>query len=265
MSRKDSKKAEPSAPKPFILFSFDGAVMYTEPAILATYRQVFEQLGKGKELPSHDEQEILRLPETEVFRKYLPEVDPSRALDLYNDYQSRHLIDLIQPMPGVTDLLIWLKKHDYTIGIVSARNRSMIVDLLQHTGIFSFFDIIIGTAGHDLERSDAILKACRLANAQSCIFITDSANNILAGIASGTFTVGIVSHPSKTEALSLAGADFLTKDYHQIQRLIQGEPYWLAYTLLYPEVIASMQQEAKKRQEKEEKKQKKKKEKKEKK
>lgn len=248
------KNIKTDTAKPFILFSFDGAVMYTEPAILATYRHVFEKLGNGMELQPQNEQEILRSSEKEVFEKYLPETDTMKALQMYNTYQSSHLIDMIQPMHGVRDLLLWLKRKEYTIGIVSARDRNIIVDLLQHTGIFEFFDIIIGTAGHNLQRSDAILKACKLANAQSCIFITDSANNILAGIASGAFTIGIVSHPERTEALSEAGAGFLTKDYHQIKKLIQGEPFWLAYTLLYPEVIERMQMEAQKRQEKEEKK-----------
>lgn len=87
MSKKPNtvKNIKTDAAKPFILFSFDGAVMYTEPAILATYRHVFEKLGNGMELQPQNEQEILRSSEKEVFEKYLPEVDTMKALEMYNE------------------------------------------------------------------------------------------------------------------------------------------------------------------------------------
>jgi phosphoglycolate phosphatase-like HAD superfamily hydrolase len=232
---KKLRKMEKKAPKPAVLFSFDGAVMETEPAMAATYRHVFAVFGTGQEMTAENTQEIIRGDTADVLAKYLPKADQARAMEEFSNYQSRHLIDLIQPMHGVTDLLIWLKENDYKVGIVSARQRSEIIELLRHTDIDSYFDVIIGSAGHLDERSDAILKCCRLMDAKSCVFITDSVSNIMAGVADGCFTIGIVTHPSRTISLSEAGAGFLTKDYKEIRKLLEGEPLWLAYSLNYDE------------------------------
>lgn len=263
MSKKEDKqfeKMEKNAEKPAVLFSFDGAIVETEPAMLATYRHVFALYGKGNEITPDNEQEIVRGNTEEVLRKYLPaKADIRRAVDEFDSYQNNHLIDLIQPMHGCPDLLKWLKKEGYKTGIVSARERSTIVELLRHVDIETYFDVIIGNAGHLEERADAILKACRLMHAKSCVFVTDSAGNISAGTQAGCFTIGIVSHPSRTEALSYAGAGFLTKDYKEIRKLLEGDPMWLAYQLNYPEeVLKKMKKEekAKKKAEKKERKEK---------
>lgn len=232
---KQLRKMEKKAPRPAVIFSFDGAVMETEPAMAATYRHVFAVFGTGREMTPENFQEIIRGNTADILAKYLPKADTAQALEEFSSYQSRHLIDLIQPMRGVTDLLVWLKDNGYKTGIVSARKRSEIVELLRHTDIDSYFDVIIGSAGHLDERSDALLKCCHLMDAKSCVFITDSASNIMAGVADGCFTIGIVSHPSRTIDLQEAGAGFLTKDYKEIRKLLEGEPLWLAYSLNYDE------------------------------
>lgn len=251
---KELKKLEENAEKPFILFSFDGAVMDTEPAIIATYHQIFDMYGKEDFITADNEQEIIRAGEEDVFKKYLPTQDTRKCVEAYNSYQRNHLIDLIQPMKGAPAFLEWLKANGYKVGIVSARERSIVVELLRHTSLDVFIDIIIGSAGHLDERADAILTACRLANAKTCVFITDSSGNIRSGTEVGCFTIGIVSHPARTKALSEAGAGFLTKDYKEIKKLLKGEPMWLAYELMYPEdVEKAMKKAAKKAKKAEEK------------
>ena len=71
--------------------------------------------------------------------------------------------------------------------------------------------------------------------AQSCVFITDSSRNLTAGQAAGTFNIGIVTRPERTATMVEAGADFLTGDYKEVFKLLNGEPLWLAYQLNYPE------------------------------
>ncbi|MDD6561463.1 MAG: HAD hydrolase-like protein [Lactimicrobium massiliense] len=231
---KKLKKAERNAKKPAILFSFDGAVMDTEPAILATYRHVFAVHGKDILTPDNQE-EIQRAPIMDVMKKYLPEEDPRRCAAEYDSYEQNHLIDLIQPMHGVRDFLIWLKKNNYKVGIVSARERSSVVELLRHTDLVTMFDVIIGSAGNLEDRADSILTACKLMDADTCIFITDSSHNVRAASSAGCFTIGIVSTGSRTLPMKESGADFLTKDFKEIKKLLEGEPLWLAYQVIQPE------------------------------
>ena len=251
ISEKELKKMQKNARKPAVLFSFDGAIMDTENAIMATYRHVFAVYNKEITGNVSTEEDLVRCDPEDIFTQYLPKADPEEALHEFNSYEHDHLIDLIRPMHGVQDLLIWLKENGYKVGIVSARERSDVVEYLRHTDIDAYIDVILGRSGYGATRTESILTACQLMDADSCIFITDSARNLQSGAQAGTFNIGIVTKPERTEALVEAGADFLTRDYKEIRKLMEGEPLWLAYTLTYPEEVQKQRVKKRKAEKKE--------------
>ena len=252
--KKDKKyrKLEKKAEKPAILFSFDGTVMDTEAAILATYRHIFANYGIGDALSGDRGLAVLDKPVDEVLHEYLPDEDLNQLTDDYNSWQETHLINLIQPMKGIRELLEWLKKKGYKVGIASTRMRESIVTLLEHTQLMQYFDVIIGARKQNSSHVhlDAILTACRLMQAKRCIFIGDSAADIDAGIRAGAYTIGYVSNPAKSQLIIETGPDFVTTDFSQVKKLLQGEALWLAYELIDPEKEAQEQAEAEKKAEK---------------
>lgn len=256
ISEKELKKMQKHAAKPAALFSFDGAIMDTENAIMATYRHVFAVYEKEITTDVTKEEDLVRCDPEDIFKNYLPHVDTQEALHEFNSYEHDHLIDLIRPMHGGKDLLVWLKKNGYQVGIVSARDRNAVVAYLRHTDLDSYIDVILGKSGYGATRTEAILMCCQLMHADSCIFITDSARNLQSGAQAGTFNIGIVTKPERTAALVEAGADFLTRDYKEIRKLMEGEPLWLAYTLQYPEEVLRQRKKAEKKALKERKKKK---------
>lgn len=256
--KKDKKyrKLEKKAEKPAILFSFDGTVMDTEAAILATYRHIFADYGIGDALSGDRGLAVLDKPVDEVLHEYLPDENLDKLTDEYNSWQETHLINLIQPMKGIRELLEWLKKKGYTVGIASTRMRESIVTLLEHTQLMQYFDVIIGAKKQNSSHVhlDAILTACRLMHAHRCIFIGDSAADIDAGMRAGAYTIGYVSNPAKSQLIIETGPDFVTTDFAQVKKLLQGEALWLAYELIDPEKEAAEQAKAEKKAKKKEKK-----------
>lgn len=256
--KKDKKyrKLEKKAEKPAILFSFDGTVMDTEAAILATYRHIFADYGIGDALSGDRGLAVLDKPVDEVLHEYLPDENLDKLTDEYNSWQETHLINLIQPMKGIRELLEWLKKKGYTVGIASTRMRESIVTLLEHTQLMQYFDVIIGAKKQNSSHVhlDAILTACRLMQARRCIFIGDSAADIDAGMRAGAYTIGYVSNPAKSQLIIETGPDFVTTDFAQVKKLLQGEALWLAYELIDPEKEAEEQAKAEKKAKKKEKK-----------
>ena len=236
--KKSLKKMEEKEGRPAVLLSFDGTIMDTEPAVLATYRHVFAVYGK-KRVKEKDIPVLLSDTVDTVVKKFFPAKDCKAAEAEYMDYQNDHLIDLIQPMKGSIKLLKWLKENGYKIGIVSSRERSSIVDLLQHFNMGQYPNVIIGHAGDGIEgtRSDSILTACRLMNTKHCVYITDTGSNIISGQQAGAFTVGFMSGTDRTAEFIDAGPDFMTGSFKEIKKLLQGEPLWLAYNICYPEVL----------------------------
>ena len=149
MNKKDKKfrKMEQEAPRPAVLFDFDGTLMDTDIAVIAAYREIFDRYKKGMEFTREVESEALTTVPEVMMKKYFPEQDPKAMVAEYRAYQDYHLRDLIQPMKGVVDFLIWLKESGYKVGIVSVKERSAVMDLLEHSNMAQLIDVVIGNAG----------------------------------------------------------------------------------------------------------------------
>jgi HAD superfamily hydrolase (TIGR01549 family) len=240
MSKKDKKKVSKRLLKrqkevgtPAIVFNFDGTVMNTGPANIASYRHVFAKYHKAAEFTPDLQQEVVGQPIVEMMKRFFPD-RLEEAVEEYRSYQHYHLRDLIQPMPGIVDLLIWLKENNYKVGIVSSRSRDSIVNILEHHGMMNYVDVIIAhyyQHGYDTDAA-SLRKICQLLKKKCCIYIGDTPDDIICGHEVGAFTIAYASNRRLLYQIIEAGPDFVTADYKQVRKLIDGEPYWLAYELI---------------------------------
>lgn len=222
--------------KPVIVLSFDGTVMDTEPAIIATYRELFDRHNKNDMFTKEIQLAALDDSVRSVMEYCFPEEDVNRMVQEYNSWQRNHLSDLIQPMHGVKDFLKWLKKHGYKVATVSTRERSSVVELLEHARMMQYFDVVIGGKKSKKNETvtDALFTALRLLDAKTCVYVSDSAADIMAGKDAGVFTVGFASNHEKAKSIVEEGPDFATADILQVKKLLKGEALWLAYEIHYP-------------------------------
>lgn len=249
MKKNNKKDVTKQQEKPVILFSFDGTIMDTEPAIIATYRELFDRHNKNDMFTKEIQLAALDDSVSSVMQYCFPEEDTKKMVAEYNSWQRNHLIDLIQPMKGVKDLLIWLKKHEYKIATVSTRERSSVIELLEHAHMLEFFDVIIGgkkSKKGEVE-TDSLFTALKLLDAKYCVYIGDSASDIMTGRDAGVFTVGYASNPDKAKSIVEEGPDFATADILQVKKLLKGEALWMAYEIQYPNAEEIAKKEAKKK------------------
>lgn len=222
-----------NAPKPAVIFDFDGTLMDTDSADIVSYRALFDKYKRAKKLTPAVEDEILNLSSEKVMEKYFPDKNAKKLIKEFDAYQNQHLTDLIQPMHGVTRLLGWLKDNGYKTAVISYRSQKNLTELLATRGLTESFDAIVGTKkAKDTELvPDDIIRVCDFVKAEHCIYISSNPNNIEAAKKAGAYTVAYVSDSSRTNSLIEAQADFNTADMGQISKLAAGEPYWLAYEL----------------------------------
>ncbi len=236
---------------PAVIFSFDGTIMDTEPAIFASYRQMFEQFGKGRRFTAEEEERVIGQSSVKMLREFFPDDNVDEIIKEYRQYQDYHLSDLIQPMPGVEDFLKWLKHNDYPVAIISSRNRASIINMLEHTGLMPYIDVIIAstTKDHEFSGSESMRMAGKLLKKKCCIYIGHTAAHVLNGHLVGAFTVAYNSNPKMLYEIIDAGPDFVTADYKQIRKLLEGEPLWLAYELFAQEMESAGKQPEPKQEE----------------
>lgn len=223
--------------KPVIVLSFDGTVMDTEPAIIATYRELFDRHHKNELFTKEIQLAALDDSVYSVMEYCFPEENPNKMVQEYNSWQRNHLSDLIQPMHNIKDFLKWLKKHDYKVATVSTRERSSVVELLEHARMMQYFDVVIGGKKSKKNEivTDALFTALHLLDAKTCVYVSDSAADIMAGKDAGVFTVGFARNHEKAKSIVEEGPDFATADILQVKKLLKGEALWLAYQIQYPE------------------------------
>ena len=226
---------------PAVIFSFDGTVMDTEPAIFASYRQMFSQFGNGRRFTAKEEERVIGQPSVKMLQEFFPDDDVDKVIKEYRTYQYYHLSDLIQPMPGIRDFLKWLKENNYPVAIISSRNRSSIMNMLEHAGLMQYIDVIIASATkeHEFSGSESLRMASKHKKKKVCIYVGHTAAHILNGHLVGAFTIAYNSNPKMLYEIIEAGPDFVTADYKQIRKLLEGEPLWLAYEIYEPEPAAA--------------------------
>ena len=232
------RRREKEVGRPAVVFSFDGTVMDTEPAIFASYREMFWKFGGGRRFTEAEEERVIGQPSVKMLKEFFPDQDEDEVLKEYRTYQLYHLSDLIQPMPGAVDFLKWLSEEGYPIGIISSRNRATIVSMLEHAGISQYVDVIIASSArdHEFSGSEALRRACKLLKKKCCIYVGHTPTHILNGHLVGAFTIAYNSNPKTLYQIVDAGPDFVTADFKQLKKLLTGEPYWLAYELFDEEV-----------------------------
>lgn len=231
------RKRQEEVGLPAIIFSFDGTVMDTEPAIFASYRQMFSLFGNGRRFTEKEEERVVGQPSVKMLEEFFPDEDIDHVMKEYRMYQYYHLSDLIQPMPGIRDFLKWLKDNGYPVGIISSRNRASIVNMLEHAGLMQYIDVIIAstTKEHEFSGSQSLRMCAKLLKKKVCIYIGHTPTHILNGHMVGVFTIAFNSNPKMLYQIIETGPDFVTADYKQIRKLLKGQPLWFAYEIYEPE------------------------------
>ena len=250
MGKKDKKekKLEAAAPKPAVIFDFDGTLMDTAPAVLASYRYVLEKHGKSEMFTKEYENVAADISIHSVLKEFFPEKDVPKVAEEVLSYQRSHLIDLIQPTKEVEELLHWLKKEEFKIGVLSSRERNAIVELLKDKDMANDIDVIIGGVDRmsDKPYCEELLTECRLMGAEHCIYISDDVLNLSLAKSTGAFTVAYIRDGSKTGLFVEVGPDFMTASMKQVKKIIKSDPLWLAYDLYQPEAEEAEKPKAKK-------------------
>ncbi|MBO7702898.1 MAG: HAD hydrolase-like protein [Solobacterium sp.] len=230
-------KKQKETGNPAVIFSFDGTVMDTEPAIFASYRHLFSKFGKGRRFGPKEEEMVMGQSSVRMVKEFFPKDDDEEILKEYRLYQSYHLADLIQPMAGIKDFVKYLKEKGYPTAIISSRSRSSIMTMLEHTGLAPYFDVIIASSSkdHEFTGPEALLRAAKLLKRKCCIYIGHTPTHIQNGRSLGLFTIAYDSNPKQLYEIIDAGPDFVTADYRQVRKLLEGDPLWLAYEIIEPQ------------------------------
>ncbi|WP_456279398.1 HAD family hydrolase [Bacillus sp. AK128] len=177
-----------------IIFDFDGTLADTLPVCFYAFQAVFKTFD-NKEVTPDEIKAMFGPSETGIIRKNLMDTNPDKAIELYYEKYSEKHQELVIEIEEIKDLLLFLKKEGYKLGIVTGKaSRSLIISL-DCLNMNDLFDVII--TGDDVTipkpHPEGLNKALAQLNIKNkdAIFLGDSDADILAGKQANVHTIGV--------------------------------------------------------------------------
>lgn len=110
----------------------------------------------------------------------------AKASDWFWDYIEKNGLPV---KPGVRELLDWLQKQGFRVGLASSTRRSTVLNHLEQAGIREYFSVIVtgDMVEHSKPRPDIYLLACDQLGTEpaQAYAIEDSPNGIRSAYAAG--------------------------------------------------------------------------------
>jgi phosphoglycolate phosphatase len=135
-----------------------------------------------------------------------------------------------RPTPGAADLITTATQTGRTVTVVTNNSGAAVAYYLVRHHLDQYVGKIVGRDDPD----PALMKpspyqvryAVGLLQAEpaECVFIGDSATDVLAGLLGGVAVIGYANEPGKAEALSQTGARAVVTDLAEIATALRNAP-----------------------------------------
>ncbi|WP_407453268.1 HAD family hydrolase [Methanobrevibacter sp.] len=190
-----------------VIFDMDGTLIDSQRICIPAWDWAGEKqgiCGMGKHIPA-----VCGMNKTS-WSKYVLDIYPNIDIDRFNDEARQYCIDNLDVkfMPGIEQLLTFLKKNNIKMALASGSSRQSVNHHLKAVDAEKYFEVIM--SGEDVIRSkpdpEIFLKTAELMGIQpkDCFVFEDSQNGVKAANAAGMKCIGIpdiVDFPSNIEDL----------------------------------------------------------------
>lgn len=189
------------------IFDLDGTLVDSDLALLEAWKYGLNVLGKGIE-----DRNITRyfgMSSADIARLLLK--DDSNNVDtlvrLKEDFLDTNWKELIKPIPGVVEVLVYLNQCRVKCAVASSNLKRRIEVILKGFDLARYFNVIVGR--DEVEKGkpypDLVVEAARRLDlpTSDCFYIGDSIYDIKAGKNAGSKTVLLVYRPINVKSLEV--------------------------------------------------------------
>jgi HAD superfamily hydrolase (TIGR01509 family) len=193
-----------------ILFDMDGVLMDSEPLHLRATQ--FALGDRARSYTERDNRAFFGATDAEMFRALRILFDLDASTDDLVRRKREHLVSLVRTegraLPGVPDVLLWLRASGLRLGLVSASPRPVIDAILDAVRLGGAFETLV--SGDEVPRGkpapDGYLMAARrlAVDPERCFVVEDTRNGVLAAKAAGMAVAAVPGPATSHEDFSTA-------------------------------------------------------------
>lgn len=224
------RKWTKSNKKPILLFDLDGTLLDTEPAIIETYRRLYEKYLPNEEFTREKQLAVLGPSLKEMFSKLFAGHDTEALIDEYRVINKEIHPEFVRPMKNAKELLESLKQQGYRLGIVSTKKQDVVRYGLSLFDLEDYFEVILGETDVKCGKPnpEGILKACEMLKEghDSCVYVGDSATDIQAAKNAGVFSIGYIFNEERKQKLLDSKPNRVIDDLMEIEEILKEDHPW---------------------------------------
>lgn len=203
-----------------VIFDMDGVIIDTEPLydqhMLSYLPSLGISVGKGYLEQFRGTNIIYQWTKIKKDFKLHPSVEDlgQRARNSYYQFLKK---SLLEPTPGIVNLIHALQNHQYKIALVSSASQRRINLILRKLSMKNVFPIVI--CGDDVKRSkpnpDIYLKAAELLSMDptDCVVIEDAMNGVRSAKAAG---MKVIAYKATHNKQDLSKADIIINHFKDV-------------------------------------------------
>ncbi len=210
------------------LFDLDGTLIDSVELIMSSFRHTM-QTHLGEVRGERDWRSGFGTPLRTQLAKFARSTDEVRAMTAtYVAFTDRHHDAMVEPYPGIQDVLSTLRRSETRLGIVTSKSRRATLRGLEVCGLDGYFDVCITVDDVDPDQSKPhpapVIAALEQLSAphRGTVFIGDSPHDVAAGRAAGVRTAAALWGGFARETLAEQSPDFWLTHPREITELTTG-------------------------------------------
>jgi len=203
-----------------IVFDLDGVLIDSRPQMEFVFRECYREFGPGDEPPVQQFFQRMGMPLPDILQELgLP---PEMALK-YREL-SRQLHKQVRVVPGAYSTLNLLKGIDLPLGLMTGKDRTRTLEILNHFGLKHFFSgIVCGDDAYPGKPApDGLLGLANIfgVDPQRVVIVGDSVLDVRCGLAAGAVTAAVTWGFESRERMAGSGAHVCCSSFIDLESWI---------------------------------------------
>ena len=173
-----------------VIFDFDGTLVDTIPLCIEAFKKTLKKY-LNKDFSTQEITSYFGPNETGILKTLLDDKWESALNDYLEYYESLHTSEL-KTVPGIVELLDYLKENKTRLAIVSGKGSESMAISLKHLGIESYFEHVMTGSEHGAEKElhlKTLLESMGIDSTEA-VYVGDTAYDMEVANSLGMVSLG---------------------------------------------------------------------------
>lgn len=223
--------------KPLVLFDFDGTLMDTQAMVNESYRYLFNKYRTVDDFDDRTQIEVFGANDRREIARLFQGEDPNELTTEFRAFQQNlPALGLVNTMPHALEILMWLKKNGYTVGVVTSRPTDNCRYWISEFDLDDYIDMVMGAEVYKKAKPapDALRRICHELKMghDNCVYIGDHARDVRMARRACVYAIGYVTSEKGLKRITRSMPNRMIRDLLELEDILQETDHNWTYNLL---------------------------------